>query len=182
MSRILAPYIKESKHGALFAWGTATSFQLGERDAWGLGGAGGGKKPTQVGQVPTSAALVATSNMHTVVVTDAGSVWTSGVGGGGRLGLGSNSSQAVFHEVHSLRSLRVTWVAVSDNHSLAVIDSGAVFAWGCNRCGQLGLGPPGGKGAAAVGELELAPRRLILPTKTCIVSAGAGVHHSVLVF
>jgi alpha-tubulin suppressor-like RCC1 family protein len=173
VSRILAPYIKESKHGALFAWGTATSFQLGERE--------GGKTPTQVGQVPTSAALVATSNMHTVVVTGAGSVWTSGVGSGGRLGLGSNSSQAAFHEVHALRSLRVTWVAVSDNHSLAVIDSGAVFAWGCNRFGQLGLGPPGGKGAAAVGEFELAPRRLLLPTKTCIVSAGAGVHHSVLV-
>ena len=182
VSRMLGAYIKGSNHGALLAWGTATSFQLGlgEKAAWGLGG-GGQKKPTLVGQVPTDAALVATSNMHTVVVTAGGAVWTSGVGGGGRLGLGTNSSQAVFRQVVSLGALRVTAVAVSDNHSLAVIDSGAAYAWGCNKSGQLGLGPPGGKGAQAVGLEELAPRRLLLLNKTRIVSVAAALQHSVLV-
>ena len=183
VSRMLGAYIKGSNHGALLAWGTATSFQLGlgEKAAWGLGGGGGQKKPTLVGQVPTDAALVATSNMHTVVVTAGGAVWTSGVGGGGRLGLGTNSSQAVFRQVVSLGALRVTAVAVSDNHSLAVIDSGAAYAWGCNKSGQLGLGPPGGKGAQAVGLEELAPRRLLLLNKTRIVSVAAALQHSVLV-
>ena len=64
---------------------------------------------------------------------------------------------------------------------LAVIDSGAAYAWGCNKSGQLGLGPPGGKGAQAVGLEELAPRRLLLLNKTRIVSVAAALQHSVLV-
>jgi hypothetical protein len=39
-----------------------------------------------------------------------------------------------------LAGVKITSVSLSNDHTVAVADFGGVFAWGCNRDGQLGLG------------------------------------------
>ena len=112
ISRMLAGYIAGSRSGGCFAWGTASNFQLGERPMSGLGGGQGGKKPYRVTELPSDVSAVATSNMHTVVACSSGSVWASGLGVGGRLGLGCNTSQPLFRRVPALLKVRVAALAV----------------------------------------------------------------------
>jgi hypothetical protein len=179
LSHILAPYHGTyhgtSAQGACFAWGSASNFQLGETWAF------LNKDKNKVSRVPELAAdvsAVVTSKFHTVVLTSGGAVYTSGFGVGGRLGLRSHESQSLFHPVVALNGLRVTCVAVSDNHTLAVTSTGSVFGWGCNKSGQLGLAVTGKKDDFE--EVELVPRRVTELKKVHILSAAAAPEHSVL--
>jgi alpha-tubulin suppressor-like RCC1 family protein len=63
-------------------------------------------------------------------------------GTGGRLGHGDEEETlALFTRVQGpLAGVKITSVSLSNDHTVAVADFGGVFAWGCNRDGQLGLG------------------------------------------
>ncbi|XP_029290721.1 probable E3 ubiquitin-protein ligase HERC3 isoform X2 [Cottoperca gobio] len=84
---------------------------------------------------------VACGSQHSVALTTDGQVYTWGQGSRGQLGLGkckpdTNSPQ----NLRSLSAIPLVQVAAGGEQSFALSVSGAVFGWGRNECGQLGLG------------------------------------------
>ena len=92
-------------------------------------------------------------SVHSVVVTEAGELFTMGYNGEGRLGLASNalkvdgSPNAPEHRckreptlVEALRGIPVVEVAAGLDHTLARTADGRIFSWGSNAHGQTGLG------------------------------------------
>ena len=60
----------------------------------------------------------------------------------GQLGSGDHSDRDAFIPVTALYHLEVAQAVAGEMHSLALTTSGAVFAWGSNVHGQLGLNDP----------------------------------------
>ncbi|GAA6094637.1 probable E3 ubiquitin-protein ligase HERC3 isoform X2 [Tachysurus ichikawai] len=84
---------------------------------------------------------VACGNYHSIALTQDGQLFTWGQNLSGQLGLG-NKSQS-FHPPQLLESLcgiPLTQISAGGDHSFALSLSGAVFGWGRNCAGQLGLG------------------------------------------
>ena len=84
---------------------------------------------------------------HSAALTDTGCVYTWGGHGKGQLGVGqpAASSQAaamVFSPVavDSLAGIPLAGLVCGGHHTMVASRSGAVFAWGANSAGQLGLG------------------------------------------
>mmetsp|Transcript_652 Transcript_652/g.1210 ORF Transcript_652/g.1210 Transcript_652/m.1210 type:complete len:532 (-) Transcript_652:74-1669(-) len=83
---------------------------------------------------------VACGAFHTLATTDNGSLYAWGNGECGQLGLGRMVKKQIGPwRLHTLRNDVVVSIACGNLHSLAVTDSGGVFAWGTNEVGQLGL-------------------------------------------
>ena len=69
-----------------------------------------------------------------------GQVFSWGKNSHGQLGLGKEfPSQASPQRVRSLEGIPLAQVAAGGAHSFALSLSGAVFGWGMNNAGQLGL-------------------------------------------
>lgn len=74
-----------------------------------------------------------------VVISD-GQFFTWGKNSHGQLGLGKEfPSQTSPQRVRSLEGIPLAQVAAGGAHSFALSLSGAVFGWGMNNAGQLGL-------------------------------------------
>lgn len=74
-----------------------------------------------------------------VVISD-GQFFTWGRNSHGQLGLGKEfPSQTSPQRVRSLEGIPLAQVAAGGAHSFALSLSGAVFGWGMNNAGQLGL-------------------------------------------
>lgn len=59
----------------------------------------------------------------------------------GQLGVGSHHTFAAFPcLVEDLRSMRVRKLSCGSKHTVAIIETGEVFAWGANNFGMLGNG------------------------------------------
>lgn len=125
------------------------------------------------------AVAIAAATHHTLVATAAGHLYAFGLGKGGRLGTGS--------EVHSSLPTRVggpllhqfvVAIAAAENHSLCVCRTGAVFAWGSNRFGQLGITTSGGDEGSNTLRFNV-PRRLDDLKQVVCVDVAAGERHSV---
>ncbi|KAH9513169.1 putative E3 ubiquitin-protein ligase herc4 [Bulinus truncatus] len=84
---------------------------------------------------------VACGNNHTIVLTNEGCVGTWGSNSYGQLGLGPNkgpySNLPCF--ITCLKGLPIAQVAAGGNHCVILSKSGAVYGWGRNSFGQLGL-------------------------------------------
>ena len=83
---------------------------------------------------------VAAGDLHAVVVTGSGIVWSWGHNSDGQLGLGDTIRRSVPHSVMSLSALVVVAVAAGARHSLVLTAGGQVWAFGNNQRGQLGVG------------------------------------------
>lgn len=177
LAEIMAPYVRTSKQGACFAWGSGSNFQLGETCSF---VSKNKALPRQVSELPADLCAVVTSKLHSAVISTSGTVWASGWTSGPdeRKARGSKVRLG-FHPVGGLDRLRVTSLALSDKHTLAVVDSGGVYAWGSNKHGQLGLSLTGNKEATV--QFEGLPRRLMEIKSVRISSAAAAAQHSVLV-
>ena len=82
---------------------------------------------------------VGAGDSHVLAVTDAGELYTWGVGFYGCLGHGDETSLMVPKLVEKLQGEVVSSATGGAFHSLAVSDRGQVFVWGRNHCGQLGI-------------------------------------------
>lgn len=71
---------------------------------------------------------------HTCAVTCTGSVYTWGLGEGGRLGHGTSSNKHSPTLVTALSRLVVVAVAAGGHHTLAITDQGLLFAWCAGAC------------------------------------------------
>lgn len=75
-----------------------------------------------------------------------GQFFTWGKNSHGQLGLGKEfPSQASPQRVRSLEGIPLAQVAAGGAHSFALSLSGAVFGWGMNNAGQLGLSDDEGR-------------------------------------
>nr|XP_033815100.1 probable E3 ubiquitin-protein ligase HERC3 isoform X3 [Geotrypetes seraphini] len=84
---------------------------------------------------------VSCGSWHSLALSKDGQLFSWGQNKHGQLGLGKGfGSQASPQHVTSLEGIPLAQVAAGGAHSFALSLSGAVFGWGQNNAGQLGLG------------------------------------------
>jgi len=120
---------------------------------------------------------------HAVAVSRDGAVFTWGDPSQGQLGVFRSEVQQKPTVVRRLLSLVVTHVAAGDAHSLALTDTGRVYAWGRNTEGQLGVAPASSGGRAMCGNTEaaLGPQFVAALEGKPILRITAGANHSAAV-
>jgi alpha-tubulin suppressor-like RCC1 family protein len=126
--------------GNVWAWGLNANGQLG------TGGIANVVNPVQVPGL-SGAVSVASSGGHTLALLSNGSVWAWGANGSGQVGNGATSSwvtqptQVLAPNSQTGPDIQnIVAVATGSNHSLALENTGKVYAWGDNSYGQLGDG------------------------------------------
>lgn len=126
------------RNNSAVAWGYNGYGQLGEKD-----------KSTTNSNVPVPVigvaglAGIAAGGTHTLAFKNMSGVWAWGNNGFGQLGDGTTTARTTPVQVKTNGTgnpllTGVTAVAAGGNHSLA-LDNGAVWAWGNNANGQLGI-------------------------------------------
>lgn len=177
--------------GALWTWGWGGSF-------WGGAGAlGHGTNPAR--PTPTlvqrfveygeEVRQVACGAQHTLVLTEEGRLYSTGLGKFGRLGRGEMTSELEFEEVEYFNSSNDSVLNPSDATTVVKVDAGSNFSaamsaqgelwvWGRNDYGQIALG------REAMRDMNSAERypRLVksLPLEGHqVVDFACGEHHVV---
>lgn len=77
---------------------------------------------------------------HVAAVSDAGDVWTWGIGLHGQLGHGDLENQAVPKLIARLQEKVMIAVSVGHSHSICISDEDLPYCWGFTHGGRLGLG------------------------------------------
>eukprot|EP00943_MAST-04B_sp_MAST-4B-sp1_P008495 g8495.t1 len=113
---------------------------------------------------------------HTVAQTHDGNLYTWGEGKYGQLGLGDTRDRYVPSLIRVIREEsnsdeRFAGVSCGGRHSIAVSRSGAIYTWGWNAHGQLGLGHK---------ENVETPSQVISLEKERISQVAAGWRHTVV--
>lgn len=108
----------------------------------GLGVEGFNTEAPQAIELPEGETLVSLSagQLHSTLLTSSGDVYAWGFGNNGSLGLGDEENRADPTKVEGLDDQNVVLVENGNGNSFAVTDTGALYAWGFNSNGQLGLG------------------------------------------
>jgi alpha-tubulin suppressor-like RCC1 family protein len=118
--------------GALYCWG------YGGYGALGNGYTTTSSVPDPVQGLSSGVVDVAAGLDHTCAVTSAGAVLCWGQNTRGQLGNNSTMQSLVPGPVQGLSS-GFTAVSVGDSHACALASTGAVWCWGYNANGQLGI-------------------------------------------
>ena len=123
---------------ALTAQGAVYSFGHGGCGKLGHGSEEGEWMPRRIEALAHEhVSAIAAGQMHSLVKTREGRVYTFGSGFGGKLGHGSRHNQLLPKLVEGLAGVPVTAVATGSNHSLVVAEGGDVFSFGHGVMGQL---------------------------------------------
>jgi alpha-tubulin suppressor-like RCC1 family protein len=126
---------------------------------------------------------VVLSKFHSAILTTdpCSNLYISGLGRGGRLGLGDENTKLSFTPVQGgLTDKKVTQVALGQNHSMAVTSDGELWSWGLNSYSQLGytLPPPLKPDEEPI---STTPRQVFGPLKKeMILGVAASSIHSVV--
>ncbi|XP_008938722.1 PREDICTED: E3 ISG15--protein ligase HERC5-like, partial [Merops nubicus] len=99
---------------------------------------------------------IACGNQHAMALTRGGKLFAWGQNTRGQLGVGSRTTLIPQPQlVERLKGVALAQIAAGGAHSAAVSLSGAVYSWGKNHFGQLGLGDTEDRGCPShVGALE----------------------------
>ena len=120
---------------------------------------------------------VAAGSQHTALLTISGKLFTYGRNLEGQLGLGNRQSVKVPAQVTALGENRVTLLGAGADFTVAVTDSGTVFAWGSNAAGQLGRAPLEDPGSGS-GPGTDNSRVLVMKTTKRIIRLQHGLQNS----
>jgi E3 ubiquitin-protein ligase HERC4 len=123
--------------GQLFAWGSNSSGQCGhENDSSAIY-----PMPKLVKSLATKQIVqVACGQFHSLALTNSGELYSFGANLLGQLGLGFDNEKVVKPTlVKSLAGVPISFLSCGGNHSFVISKSGAVFGWGKNLYGQLGV-------------------------------------------
>lgn len=104
----------------------------------------------------------------TATLTESGELLIMGANGYGQCGVGTESAAVETPTAIDIGE-RVVDAALGFRHGLCVGESGAVWAWGKNGNGQLGIGSC---------EASLGPSRVLELENTHVVSVSSGMSHS----
>lgn len=118
----------------------------------------------------TSVVAVAAGAGHSLALKADGTVLAWGLNDSGQLGDGGNDSTAAPVAVTGLPAVRRIAAGAGAEHSFALTEGGALYAWGLNASGQLGDGS---------NESRATPARVVGITGVTHVAAGAS--HSLAV-
>ncbi|KAJ8128782.1 hypothetical protein O1611_g4851 [Lasiodiplodia mahajangana] len=139
--------------------------------------------PVLVQNHPLAIQDVVLSKFHSAILTTDpfSNLYVSGLGRGGRLGLGDENTKLSFVPVQGgLSDKKVTAVALGQNHTLAITSEGELWSWGSNSHSQLGytLPPPIKPDEEPI---SATPRQVFGPLKKeIILGVAASSIHSVV--
>ncbi len=149
--------------GNVFSFGSNEYGQLGHGDTTDR------HTPIEIPDL-SNAIAVATGRNHSLVVLEDGAVYSFGYNYWGQLGHGDQDERHLPARIEGLPSIPAVAVAAGDDHSIVLLDNGAVYSFGANWCGQLGHGDTSSRST---------------PTKITslsdVVAIAAGGHHSLVV-
>lgn len=94
-------------------------------------------EPTIIPNI-TNINQVTTGNLHCLMLTDIGSVYSFGKNGSGQLGLGDALPRIYPTHITGLDCI-ITSIASGQSHNLCLSES-AIYSFGCNLSGKLGIG------------------------------------------
>ncbi|KAK4150566.1 hypothetical protein C8A00DRAFT_36817, partial [Chaetomidium leptoderma] len=140
------------------------------------------KIPALVLNRPLMIQDVVLSKLHSAVLTGdpVSNLYVCGIGRGGRLGLGDENTRFTYTPVQGpFTDKKIVQIALGQNHSMAVDDTGSLWTWGNNGQYQLGyaLPEPAKKDEDPISTV---PRQVFGPLKKeVIVGIAASSIHSV---
>jgi hypothetical protein len=124
-----------SEDGLVYGWGY---------NNWGQTGSGTGKyKDTMPKKLKgfdnEKVKAISCGGYHSLALTSNGRVYSWGYNGNGQLGQGKIKASPT-PRLLGLRGSIITGICCGLEHSILLEDSGAIFTFGNNSCGQLGIG------------------------------------------
>ncbi|XP_048467381.1 probable E3 ubiquitin-protein ligase HERC3 [Rhincodon typus] len=123
------------QNGSVFGWGAGTYGQLGNGRCCGIV-----PHPRRAELTGVPIVQVTCGRFHSLALSKDGAVYSWGQNTYGQLGLGKDVySQIRPQHIISLTGIPVAQIAAGGRHSFVLSLSGAVFSWGRNNHGQLGL-------------------------------------------
>ncbi|CAK1546181.1 unnamed protein product [Leptosia nina] len=122
--------------GQPFSWGSDSMGQLGSNL-----GAHAQDKPKLIKFLATKNVIqISCGSYHTIALTNNGELYSWGANSYGQCGLGTMSNKETTpQQITSLVGVPIAYVACGSNHTFVLSKSGAVFGFGKNTHGQLGL-------------------------------------------
>uniref|UniRef100_A0A8C6Q9Q1 HECT and RLD domain containing E3 ubiquitin protein ligase 4 n=1 Tax=Nothobranchius furzeri TaxID=105023 RepID=A0A8C6Q9Q1_NOTFU len=122
--------------GQVFSWGLGSDGQLGLNNFEECVRVPRNIKSLSYIQI----AQVTCGNWHSIALSRGGHIFCWGQNRYGQLGLGINGPGISTPQIlPSLQGIPFAQISAGGAHSFALTFSGAIFGWGCNKFGQLGL-------------------------------------------
>ncbi|CAG9136700.1 unnamed protein product [Plutella xylostella] len=122
--------------GQPFSWGSDSMGQLGSN----LGAYSQDKPKIIKFLAARNVIQIACGSYHSVALTNSGELYAWGANNHGQCGLGTvTSKETTPQAITSLVGVPIALIVCGSNHTFALSKSGAVFGWGKNTHGQLGL-------------------------------------------
>uniref|UniRef100_A0A8B9CVD5 HECT-type E3 ubiquitin transferase n=1 Tax=Anser brachyrhynchus TaxID=132585 RepID=A0A8B9CVD5_9AVES len=174
--------------GQVYAWGLATDGQLG------LPGTEECIRVPRLKAIKIQIVQVACGYYHSLALSKGSEVFSWGQNKYGQLGLGYEyKKQNSPHVIKSLLGIPFAQIAAGGAHSFVLTLSGAIFGWGRNKFGQLGLNDDNGNllsgvftfGAGGYGQLghnstshEINPRKVFELMGSVVTQITCGRQHT----
>ena len=162
-------------NGEIWSWGDNAFGQLG------IGNIVSSINPTRViqdnGDPLTNIVSVAAGSFHSLALSNDGYIWAFGSNQDGQLGNGTTADLSkpakVQHPENGQALSEIVYIAAGSSHSLALQNSGDIWAWGDNKYGQLGIGTVKNQNLPQKTNCSDIPKNQIL-------TIDAGKQHTVL--